>query len=96
LGGDEFLVLLEDVDEESILWTAAKIRAQLCMHYLIAGSAIKIATSVGTALCALAGEHYESLLRRADLAMYRDKSRNPTLPKITADLLHESSGCRVA
>jgi len=85
LGGDEFLVLLEEVDEESALWTAAKIRAQLCMPYLIGGSAIKITTSVGTATCPLAGEQYESLMRRADLALYRDKARGPTPPTITTD-----------
>jgi len=96
LGGDEFLVLLEEVDEESTLWTAAKIRAQLCMPYLIGGSAIKITTSVGTATCPLAGERYESLMRRADLAMYHDKARGPTPPTITTGLLHESSDWRVA
>ena len=95
-GGDEFLVLLEEVDEQSALWTAAKIRAELCKPYLIGGSAIKITTSVGTAICALAGEQYESLMRRADLAMYHDKARGPTLPTITTGLLHESAACRVA
>jgi diguanylate cyclase (GGDEF)-like protein len=96
LSGDEFLVLLEEVNEESVLWAAAKIRAQLCMPYVIGGSAIKITTSVGTAICALAGEQYESLMRRADLAMYHDKARSPTLPTITTGLLRESPAARVA
>lgn len=95
-GGDEFLVLLEEVDEQSALWTAAKIRAELCMPYLIGSSTIKITTSVGTAICPLAGEQYESAMRRADLAMYHDKARAPTPPTITAGLLHESSDLRVA
>ena len=88
-GGDEFLVLLEEVDEQSAWSAAAKIRAQLCMPYLIGGSAIKITTSVGTAICPLAGEQYESLMRRADLALYHDKARAPTPPTITTGLLHE-------
>jgi diguanylate cyclase (GGDEF)-like protein len=96
LGGDEFLVLLVEVDEEGALWAAAKIRAQLCMPYLIDGSAIKITTSVGTAICPLAGEQYESLMWRADLAMYHDKARGPTPPTITTGSLHESSDWRVA
>ena len=96
LGGDEFLVLLEDVDEDSALWAAAKVRTQLNMPYLIGGSTIKMTTSVGTAIGALGGERYESLMRRADVAMYHDKARGPTPPTITTELLPESPVSRVA
>jgi diguanylate cyclase (GGDEF)-like protein len=96
LGGDEFLVLLEEVDEQSALGAAAKIRAQLSVPYLIGDSTIEITTSVGTAVFPLAGEQYESLMRRADLAMYHDKARAPTPPTISKGLPHESSAWRVA
>jgi diguanylate cyclase (GGDEF)-like protein len=79
LGGDEFLVLLEEVDGEGALATAVKIRAQLSVPYRIGNSVIEITASVGAAVCERSGEPLDSLMRRADLAMYRDKTQRPDL-----------------
>jgi diguanylate cyclase (GGDEF)-like protein len=82
LGGDEFLVLSKAVDEETIVHATAKVRTHLCMPYVIDGFAIEITISMGTATYAIGGEEYESLIRRADFAMYQDKARGVGLPRI--------------
>jgi GGDEF domain-containing protein len=88
LGGDEFLVLLEEVDGEGALATAVKIRAQLSVPYRIGNSVIEITASVGAAVCERSGEPLDSLMRRADLAMYRDKTQRPTPPTFGEGRLH--------
>ena len=83
LGGDEFLILLPELeDAECAVAAAEKIRAHLAMPFLIDGSVIKITTSIGIAIFPVDGEEYSELIRRADHAMYRDKARRPDPPSI--------------
>lgn len=83
LGGDEFLILLPELEgAECAVAAAEKIRAHLAMPFLIDGIAIKITTSIGIAIYPVDGEEYSELIRRADHAMYRDKARRPDPPSI--------------
>jgi len=80
-GGDEFVILLTDLEwEDGAAAVAAKIRAHLAAPYLIGGTAIEVATSIGMARYPTDGNRYEDLLRRSDVAMYSEKARGPTLP----------------
>jgi diguanylate cyclase (GGDEF)-like protein len=81
-GGDEFVILLPELDSrESAAAAAGKIRAHLAPPYFIGGTAIEITTSIGMALYPVDGNAYEDLLRRSDVAMYCDKG-SPEKPRL--------------
>lgn len=68
-GGEEFLVLLAHVDVESARAAAERIRARVAVPI----EGVSVSVSVGVATRERAEEH-ESLLGRADRALYRAKS----------------------
>jgi diguanylate cyclase (GGDEF)-like protein/PAS domain S-box-containing protein len=76
-GGDEFVVLCEDLDGE---WEARaiaeRLETALSSHFCVEGRDITVTASVGIATTASAsGATADSLLRDADAAMYRAKER---------------------
>jgi diguanylate cyclase (GGDEF)-like protein len=93
LSGDEFAVLLVDVaDRRDVGLVAARIVDALCAPYPVAGATAEIGVSIGIALTGTP-ESAESLLRRADTAMYEAKAIRGTYrfaaPPVTPD---EGSG----
>ena len=75
LGGDEFAMLLMDQDDENTLAKlATDILHELCGHILIAEQEIYITCSIGIAVYPQDATTAETLLRNADIAMYRAKS----------------------
>ncbi len=73
-GGDEFVMLVEDVPSEAIaLELAERVRASLAKPLSIGPRELFISGSVGIAFHA-AGEDATALLRNADTAMYRAKA----------------------
>jgi diguanylate cyclase (GGDEF)-like protein len=86
-GGDEFVVLLQELrDKEGAVVSAKNIRARLSAPYLIDGVEIAITTSLGIVLHGVDARGYLDLIRLADLAMYRDKrhSAAPTISPASA------------
>ncbi|MFC5300380.1 putative bifunctional diguanylate cyclase/phosphodiesterase [Azospira restricta] len=74
LGGDEFVVVAGNVDDaDNVAGIAAKISRQLAQPLVVEGKEVFVTASVGIALYPRDGEHGESLLRNADVAMYRVK-----------------------
>jgi diguanylate cyclase (GGDEF)-like protein len=70
-GGDEFAVLLEDIDEATTATTVAKrVMSSLHTPFRIHNRDISISVSVGIATL---GETGEELVHNADFAMYRAK-----------------------
>lgn len=80
-GGDEFLVILPDIDEESLSSVIARVDAFINSSFIvIEGEKIGIHASMG-AVIAQKGDTQGSLIKRADQAMYEAKKmrkRNPT------------------
>lgn len=75
-GGDEFAVLLEDLDTpDDALQVANRIHDALTSHFTLEGHQIVTSTSVGIALSTSGYRYPEDLLRAADTAMYRAKSQ---------------------
>jgi len=75
-GGDEFAVLLPEVDGlDSAAMVAARICAHLAVPYVIDGSMIKVSASMGKAVYPVDGKSYGDLLRHSDSGMYRTKAR---------------------
>jgi diguanylate cyclase (GGDEF)-like protein/PAS domain S-box-containing protein len=73
-GGDEFTILLEDVATESDATDAAKrIETALATPFTIDGRELFVSASIGIALSGGRSGGSETLVRNADLAMYRAK-----------------------
>jgi diguanylate cyclase (GGDEF)-like protein len=76
VGGDEFVVVCEDMrTETSALETAERIRAVLRAPFAVGDAELRIAASVGIALATAQHATPEDLLRAADEAMYVAKRR---------------------
>ena len=75
LGGDEFAVLLPHVrDGEHALEVARKLLASLRRSFEIDGLTLEVGASVGIGCFPEHGEDGETLLQRADIAMYVAKT----------------------
>jgi diguanylate cyclase (GGDEF)-like protein len=74
LGGDEFGVLaLRIADASAVLALAGKLRSVLASPRVIDGVEMQVGASIGIALYPEHGGDAETLIRRADVAMYRSK-----------------------
>ena len=74
LGGDEFAMLLPGADEGAAGHVAQKIIAALQRPFDIDGVAHEVAISIGIAVSPQHGDDVETLMRRADMAMYVAKT----------------------
>jgi diguanylate cyclase (GGDEF)-like protein len=74
-GGDEFVVLAEDVtDKADVCGIVGKVDAEICSPILLQKDVeVTISTSIGVAIYPEDGEDLETLLRTADTAMYASK-----------------------
>ncbi len=74
LGGDEFQIMLPDIDDRGRLGEIAKtIITMLSQPYQIDGSRCVIGASIGIAIAPYDGINSEELVRSADLALYASK-----------------------
>ncbi len=79
VGGDEMMAVLEGVhDVDDALSVAEKIRAAASMPITESGNPISTSMSIGVTL-AVPGESTDSLIARADEAMYQAKERGRNL-----------------
>jgi diguanylate cyclase (GGDEF)-like protein len=77
LGGDEFAVLVTDVGHwENAVEVAERVRAALAEPFRHEGMSFEIEASIGIALHPDHGHDFETLLQRADVAMYVAKERS--------------------
>ncbi|MBN2516072.1 MAG: diguanylate cyclase [Deltaproteobacteria bacterium] len=74
MGGDEFMILLQEIDDEASVTTIAqKIVEVFREPFMFYGQELHITTSVGVAIYPHDGEDIDTLLKNADIAMYRAK-----------------------
>ena len=74
-GGDEFVILLEEVGGcEAAVLVAQRVAQALQYPFLLDGHEVTVTSSVGIVLGQDAGEPPHELLRKADIAMYRAKN----------------------
>jgi diguanylate cyclase len=77
-GGDEFVILLAELTRpEDARTVAEKIVAVISAEAVIDGHTVHVTASVGIAIHPEHGEDFETLLARADAAMYESKRRGP-------------------
>ncbi len=74
LGGDEFAVLLEDAGREQGAAAATRLRAALAEPFALEGLSLHSGASIGIALSPEDGTDLNTLLRKADIAMYKAKT----------------------
>jgi len=75
MGGDEFLVVLPDVKTpEGVEAVASKMLRAVIQPVEVHGAGVSVSTSIGLALYPWDGTDAESLIQRADAAMYEAKS----------------------
>jgi diguanylate cyclase (GGDEF)-like protein len=73
-GGDEFMVLCEDVaDEQHVISIAERLQGAVAEPFRIAGHDLTVSSSMGIVVSTGHEESAESLIRNADAAMYRAK-----------------------
>lgn len=76
LGGDEFVVLVEDVTDPLYIGSLAnKLIAALGVGYVISGHECNVTASIGSSAYPDDCEDAQTLLKNADLAMYRAKEQ---------------------
>ncbi len=104
-GGDEFLVILSQISsEEAASAASAKLLTQINQPIQVTGHDFSTSGSIGIAMFPKDGEDVDTLLKNADLAMYRAKeSGRNTFQFFNADMnssvlehLHLATGIRTA
>lgn len=89
LGGDEFALLLEDTTGvHEAIDIAQQIHQRLKPPFLLSGQEIFIGASIGIALSSDHYSHASQVLRDADTAMYRAKSRGRSCHEIFDASMH--------
>jgi diguanylate cyclase (GGDEF)-like protein/PAS domain S-box-containing protein len=74
LGGDEFVVVLRDVSSpDAVATEAAAMLEMLSSPLRVADRTIRTSVSIGATLCPQDARDTDSVLRNADLAMYKAK-----------------------
>ena len=73
LGGDQFAVLLPNIDPPVAVRTAAMIIKRLEESIVLDKLTLDISASIGISLYPIHGEYADTLIRRAELAMYAAK-----------------------
>ncbi|HYD94397.1 MAG TPA: PAS domain S-box protein [Noviherbaspirillum sp.] len=74
LGGDEFLVLLPEIDDDANAGDVARHMAE-CVNqpYKVGGLELSLSTSVGISIFPRDGDDIDTLINHADAAMYQAK-----------------------
>jgi diguanylate cyclase (GGDEF)-like protein/PAS domain S-box-containing protein len=90
LGGDEFTILLEDLEQMTeAVRTAQRIQESLAAPFRIDDHEVFTSVSIGIALSVTGYANPEEVLRDADIAMYRAKSRGKARHEVFDKTMHD-------
>lgn len=90
MGGDEFVVLLGNVkDESGAAFVAEHLRALLAPAICLEGQEVFPTSSIGIALYPHDGESGEKLLKHAEMAMYSAKQRGKNTFRFFSAEMHQ-------
>jgi diguanylate cyclase (GGDEF)-like protein len=74
MGGDEFVVLLSEVDSpDSAMNVAGHLRQRVAVPMVEGGLSLEVSISIGVAVFPDHGQDIDSLIKAADMAMYHGK-----------------------
>ena len=95
-GGDELVVLCEEVeDEEHARALAGRVEAALAEPFRVGDEDVVLTASIGVAIALSSTDRAETLLRDADAAMYRAKERGRARVEIADRSLHDRAVARL-
>ena len=90
LGGDEFTILLEDLEDVSdVIRLVDRVGQQLGLPFNLNGQEVFTSASIGITLSATGYDSPENLLRDADTAMYHAKSQGSARYEIFNPEMHD-------
>ncbi|MES2206676.1 MAG: EAL domain-containing protein [Pseudomonadota bacterium] len=76
LGGDEFVILLEDTaDTSDICTVTSKILTTVAQPFTLLNEEVRVTSSIGIGVYPTDGEDDETLMKNADIALYRAKGQ---------------------
>jgi diguanylate cyclase (GGDEF)-like protein/PAS domain S-box-containing protein len=85
LGGDEFAVILHGTGADGVSTIVEALLERLQAPFVVEGQPVAIGASIGVALWPAHGEDSDTLMRRADVAMYVAKRGNAGFAIYTAE-----------
>jgi predicted signal transduction protein with EAL and GGDEF domain len=74
LSGDEFVMVLSQTDAEQATSTIERLQEQFANSLVVAGKPLAVSASIGIAMFPEDGRDMDTLLQRADMAMYQAKN----------------------
>ena len=96
VGGDEFIGLIDDVESaEVILGLAERILESLRAPFPLDGYEVVVTASIGVALGGVSDYTAEEIVRNADIAMYRAKSRGKSGFVVFDEAMHARAVSRL-
>lgn len=96
VGGDEFMVVLPEIQGQHDLQTlAGKILHHVSEEYFIEGKDLFVSCSIGLTLFPDDGDNPETLLAHADTAMYRAKADGKNTYRFFTAEMHEHAVARL-
>ncbi len=95
-GGDEFLILLNNIsDAEDITKVAAKVLGAFREPFVLKGQEIFVTASAGISVYPADGEDAETLIKHADIAMYTAKEKGKNQCALCSPNMKETVAYRV-
>ncbi len=96
LGGDEFTVLLQEINRpQDVTKVVEKIFSAFETPFVIDGHELFITTSIGISIFPNDGEDTDTLLKNADIAMYRAKDEGRNNYQLYTPSMNASAGERL-
>lgn len=86
-GGDEFLILMEDVDEDQAITFAEAVVTKLSVSIDTREETVSIGATIGISLYPQHGKSAEQLIQLADIAMYSQKKSLQLEAAIFSDVM---------
>ncbi len=91
VGGDEFLILIQNIDNDKcIIEVAEKILNIFEESFRIDGNDLYITTSIGGAIYPIDGVDVETLIKNADIAMYKAKEKGRNKFQLCTEVIKDS------
>ncbi|MDK4740008.1 EAL domain-containing protein [Rhizobium sp. CNPSo 3464] len=90
IGGDEFILALEQTDEDFVPWLT-RIREAVARPLTLAGMDLQLTCSIGMASFAIHGRTAKELFANADMAMYRAKENGRNSIQVFDPVLAENA-----
>ncbi|MBN3850359.1 EAL domain-containing protein [Paraburkholderia sp. Ac-20342] len=95
-GGDEFVIVMTDtVDEKSLIAWMERVRSSIAEPVWLDGNELYVGCSMGASLFPQDGDDAETLMKKADVAMYRAKDMGRNTFQFYQPEMNASAGVRL-